>query len=134
MIQQDLIIELDREDHIKDLGVIFDENLDFGVHTVHIAERINKAYSMLWLIKRNFKEIGREAFLLLYKHLVRSHLEYCNFVWATYKKCYIDKLEKVQKRCKKMIPKLRKMHYPDRLKQLNLPTLTYRRSRGDMIV
>jgi len=100
---------------------------------MHIAERINKAYSMLWLIKRNFTEIGREAFLLLYKHLVRSHLEYCNFVWATYKKCYIDKLEKVQKRCKKMIPKLRKMHYPDRLKQLNLPTLTYRRSRGDMI-
>ena len=49
---------------IKDLGVIFDENLDFGVHTVHIAERINKAYSMLWLIKRNFKDTGREAFLL----------------------------------------------------------------------
>jgi len=53
---------------------------------------------MLWLIKRNFKDIGREAFLLLYKHLVRSHLEYCNSVWAPYKKSYIDKLEKVQKR------------------------------------
>jgi len=25
------------------------------------------------------------------------------------------------------------MHYPDRLNQLNLPTLTYRRSTGDMI-
>ena len=25
------------------------------------------------------------------------------------------------------------MHYPDRLKHLNLPTLTCRRSRGDMI-
>ena len=32
-----------------------------------------------------------------------------------------------------MIPDLRKVHYPDRLKQLNLPTLTYRMSRGDMI-
>jgi len=32
MIQQDRIIELDREDHIKDLDVIFDENLDFGMH------------------------------------------------------------------------------------------------------
>ena len=31
MIRQDRIIELDCEDHIKDLGVIFDENLDFGV-------------------------------------------------------------------------------------------------------
>ena len=41
MIQQDRIIELDREDHIKDLGVIFDENLDFGMH---IAERIIACY------------------------------------------------------------------------------------------
>jgi len=33
---------LDYEDHIKDLGVTFDEKLDFSVH---IAENINKAYS-----------------------------------------------------------------------------------------
>ena len=91
--------------YIKDLGVIFDENLDFGMH---IAERINKAYSMLWLIKRNFKDIGRGVFLLLYKHLVRSHLEYCNSVWAPYEKSYIDKLEKVQKRATKMMPEFKK--------------------------
>ena len=59
-------------------------------------------------------------------------MEYCNSVWAPYKKSYIDKLEKVQKRATKMILELRKMHYPDRLQQLNLPTLTYR-SRDDMI-
>ena len=91
MIQQDWIIELDREDYIKDLGVIFDENLDFAMH---IAERINKAYSMLWLIKRNFKDIGKEAFLLLYKHLVRSHLEYCHSVWAPYKKLILTNSRK----------------------------------------
>ena len=39
MIQQDRIIELDHEDHVKDLGVIFDENLDFGMH---IAEELIK--------------------------------------------------------------------------------------------
>jgi len=41
--------------------MIFDENVDFGMH---IAERINnyKAYSMLWLIKRNFKDIGWHFF------------------------------------------------------------------------
>ena len=83
MIQQDRIIELDHEDHIKDLGVIFDESLDFGMH---IAERINKAYSMLWLIKRNFKDIAIGRHFSLYRHLVRSHLEYCNSVWAPYKK------------------------------------------------
>ena len=44
---------LDYEDHIKDSGVAFDEKLDFSVH---IAEKINKAYRMLWLIKRNFNK------------------------------------------------------------------------------
>ena len=41
---------------------------------MHVAEKVNKAYSMLWLIKRNFKDIGAEAFVTLYKHLIRSHL------------------------------------------------------------
>jgi len=45
---------------------------------------------------------------LLYKHLVRSHLEYCNSVWAPYKKSYIDKLEKVQKRATNIIPEFKK--------------------------
>ena len=101
---------------------------------MHIAKRINKAYSMLWLIKRSFKDIGKEAFLLLYKHLVRSHLEYCHSLSASYKKTYIDKLEKVQKRATKMIPEFKKCTIlTDLIKHLNLPTLTYRRSRGDMI-
>jgi len=71
-----------RDDHIKDLGVTFDEKLDCGLH---VAEKVNKAYSMLWLIERNFKDIGAEAFVKLYKHL-RSHLEYNNSVWSPYKK------------------------------------------------
>ena len=51
-----------RDDH-KDLGVTFDEKLDFGLH---VADNVNKAYSMLWLIKTNFKDIGAEAFVTLY--------------------------------------------------------------------
>ena len=31
---------------------------------MHIAEKINKAYRMLWLIKRNFNEVGDEAFIV----------------------------------------------------------------------
>ena len=71
---------------------------------MHVAEKVNKAYSMLWLIKRNFKDIGAEAFVTLYKHLIRSHLEYNNSVWSPHKKSDIEKLERVQKRATKMIP------------------------------
>ena len=107
------------------MGVTFDEKLDFGLH---VAEKVNKAYSMLWLMKRNFKDIGAEAFVTQYKHLIRSHLEYNNSVWSPHKKSDIEKLERVQK-----IPGMPKISYPDRLRKLKLPTLTYRRARGDMI-
>jgi len=46
----------------------------------HIASQINKANSMLGLINRNFRDIKQNAFIMLYKSLVRSHLEYANSV------------------------------------------------------
>jgi len=42
-------------------------------------------------------------------------------------------LEKVQKRATKLVSSLKKLSYSERLKCLKLPTLTYRRHRGDMI-
>ena len=47
----------------------------------HISEKVNKAYTMLGIIKRNFTHISRICFVILYKSLVRSHLEYANSVW-----------------------------------------------------
>ena len=67
------------------------------------------------------------SFILLYKSMVRPHLEYANFVWCPYKIGDIKEIEKVQKRATKLIINT------DRLKRLNLPTLKYRRLRGDMI-
>ena len=61
MLQEGTKMIVQRDDHIKDLGVTFNEKLDFGLH---VAEKVNKAYSMLWLIKRNFKDIGAEAFVI----------------------------------------------------------------------
>ena len=42
---------LDQLNVINDLGVIFDSNLSFKDHITH---KINKAYSILGIIKRNF--------------------------------------------------------------------------------
>ena len=65
--------------------------------------------------------------------MVRSHLDYCSSVWSPYMKKDIEALEKVQKRATKILPQLKHMNYSDRLKACNLPTLHYRRIRGDMI-
>ena len=46
----------------------------------------------------------------------------------------IKAIERVQKRATKFVPKLKNLPYIDRLQALNLPLLSYRRKRGDMIM
>jgi hypothetical protein len=121
---------LQRINSISDLGVIFDENLKFDKH---ICEKIKKAYSILGIIKRNFRCLSQDSFIQLYKTLVRPLLEYANVVWSPYRQKYIEMIEKVQMRATKIILSNKNLTYYDRLKILNLPTMVYRRHRGDMI-
>ena len=70
---------------------------------------------------------------MLYKALVRSHLEYAGTVWSPYKIKYITALEQVWKRATKLVSKIKHLPYKDRLSKLELPTLVFRRLHGDMI-
>ena len=121
---------LENLDYIKDLGVTFDSKLKFNYH---INEKVNKSHSVLGLIYRNFNHMSSDTFVMLYKTLVRSHLEYANCVWSPYRQMDIDKTEKVQMRATRMVQQLKNLSYEARLRRLNLPTLKYRRLRGDMI-
>ena len=71
--------------------------------------------------------------MLLYKPMVRPHLEYANSVWCPYKQGDIKQLEKIQKRANKLVINLQKIPYNGRLMHLKLPTLKYRQLRGDVI-
>ena len=94
---------------------------------------MNKANSILGIIKRNFKYLSFEAFVSVYKAMVRPHLEYAVQLWSPYRKSYIEDIEKVQIRATKLIPGMRNVAYEERLRKLKLPTLKYRRLRGDII-
>ena len=52
----------------------------------HIHDKVHKAYAMLGIINRNFKYISINSFILLYKSMVRSLLDYCVSVWVPYNK------------------------------------------------
>jgi len=77
------------------------------------------AYKMVGLIKRNFKYLSISSFVLVYKNLVRSHLDNCNCVWNPYRKTDIETLEKVQKKATKILPKLSHLKYSGGLKNVN---------------
>ena len=64
---------------------------------------------------------------------MEPHLEYANAVWNPSLKKHITAIENVQRRATKYIPGLSQMSYPDRLRKIGIPTLLYRRYRGDMI-
>jgi len=77
--------------------------------------------------------MDKHTFILLCKSVLRPHVELANSVWCPFKLGDIREIEKIQKRATKLVIKLKNKLYTDRLIYLNLPTLKYRRLRGDMI-
>ena len=74
-------------------------------------------------MKRNFTYLCKDAFITLYKSLVRSHLEYAVQVWSPYTVEYIKKIEKVQMRATKQITCIKHLTYADTLSYHNhIPT------------
>ena len=115
----------------KDLGVIMGLNLKFHVHTSAVANKVNQ---VLGLIRKSFTNLNGHTLPLLYKSLVRPHLEYANVVWGPTFVTDLNIIESVQRRATRYVQDVSNLPYHDRLLHLNLPTLSYRRFRADMIM
>ena len=123
-------VELEETTCEKDLGVNIDNKLSFSEH---IDEKVNKANTIMGIVRRSFRHLDIDTFKTLYKAIVRPHLEYAVSVWNPHLRKHIRKIERVQRRATKQIPELKNLSYKERLTALKLPTLVYRRMRGDMI-
>ena len=123
-------IELESVPIEKDLGVHVDTDLKFRKQAASAAAKGNQ---MLALVRRSFGCIDRVTLPLLYKTLVRPHLEYGNLIWGPHNRADQRLIERVQRRATKLVPELKHLPYQERLTHLRLPSLYYRRRRGDMI-
>lgn len=114
----------------KDLGVLVDQDLKFSKH---VESQVNKANKILGLIRRSFTHLDKDSMRRLFTALVRPHLEFSNVVWAP--RFQKDKvlIENVLRRATKIIPGFRNLNYEQRLRKIGLPSMQYRRDRGDMI-
>ena len=114
----------------KDLGIIVDSKLGF---VQHIDSIVKKATSLSGMIKRTFSYMDKHMFKIIFTSIVRPHLEYGAVIWNPHLKKLINQIENVQRRATKFIPGFGNLTYKERLISLGLPTLVYRRYRGDMI-
>ena len=79
----------------------------------------------------NYK--SKTIMIPLFKSLVRPIIEYGNAVWCPHLRKHINLIEGVQRLFTKCVIGTKDLSYEERLKFLGLPSLEFRRFRGDLI-
>jgi len=104
-------------DDTKIFRTISDES-DIDIIQKDLDELFN--WSKLWLLKFHPDKCKVLP-------VIRMHLEYASSVSCPYRKADILCVENVRKRATKMLPSFKNMNYEERLIELKLPTLRFRR-------
>ena len=91
---------LEEKTSFEMLGFTFSSKLDRGSYIVSIAKTASKKIGALI---RYMKFLSPEVALYLYKSTIQSCMEYCCHVWAGSPSCYLELLDKLQKRIYKTV-------------------------------
>ena len=86
---------LEQKTSFKMLGLTFSSTLDWASYIVSVAKTVSKKIGSLI---RSMKFLSPEVALYLYKSTIRPCMEYCCHVWAGAPSCYLELLDKLQKR------------------------------------
>ena len=125
-----ILMELQLTQLQNDLGILFDDKLKFHDHTTKVTTKANR---ILGMIKKSFEYLDSSMLSKLFTTVVRPILEYGNAIWGPLFTLDQRKVEKVQRRATHLLPSLHDKSYNERLSILSLPSLLYRRQRGDLI-
>ena len=95
---------LEEKTYFKMLGLTFSSKLDWASYIVSIAKTASKKIGALI---HSMKFLSHEVALYLYKSTIQPCMEYCCHVWAGAPSCYLELLDKLQKRiCRTVGPSL----------------------------
>ena len=99
-----IVSVLEEKTSFKMLGLTFSSKLDWGSYIVSITKTASKKIGALI---HSMKFLSPEVALYLYKSTIRPCMEYCFHVWAGAPSCYLELLDKLQKRiCSTVGPSL----------------------------
>ena len=122
-----------RRSDVRDLGLNFDDNLNFSVHVARIASLANNRARQ---ILRVFRSLNVSSYIALYKTYVRPLLEYASEIFNPVSSSLINMLERPQRFFTRIVFKrasLPSVPYLQRLNYLSLDTLEFRRAKQDLI-
>ena len=95
--------DFEKKSSFKILGLIFSSKLDRGSYIISIAKTASKKIETL--ISSKF--LSHEVALYLYKSIIWLYMEYCCYAWVGAPSCYLELLDKPQKRwCRAAGPSL----------------------------
>jgi hypothetical protein len=117
---------IEKENNIKDLGILMSDNGTFDAHIDKVVARARR--QMGWVL-RTFATREAKLMLTLYKAIVLPLLEGCCQLWCPIDIGHIRKLEAVQRTFTYRIAGMRDFNYWRRLKELGLYSLERRRER-----
>ena len=86
---------LEEKTYFKMLGLTFSSKLDWGSYIVSIVKTASKKIGALIC---SMKFLSPEVALHFYKSTIWPCMEYCCHVWAGAPSCYLELLDKLQKR------------------------------------
>ena len=115
---------------IKDLGIIMSNDMRFKTE---IEKSVNKARQKMGLILRTFRTRDQNIMLMLYKAIIRPHLEYGTILAYPTTIKESSRMEGVQRTFTSKIPSLQQYNYWNRLKKLKIFSLDRRRERFTII-
>ena len=99
----------------------------------HINKAVWNSNQTVGIIKRTFTFLTKCDLVSIYEALVRPHLEYGNVIWYPLLKRQSAAVEEVQRRSTRLVEEICHFHCEDQLRYLDLPTLSMRRTSGDLI-
>ena len=89
-----------RENVVKFLGIIVDEQLSFKHHIENISRKFAIGLGFLY---RGREVLDCKELQLLYNSVLLPHLTYCNLVWGINYPTNLNKLQQLQKRAARVI-------------------------------
>ena len=109
---------LEEKSSFKMLGLTFSSKLNWGSYIISTAKIASKKIGALI---RSMKFLSPEVALYLYKSTIRPCMEYCCHIWDGAPSCYLELLDKLQKRmCRIVAPSLEPLAHRRNVASLSL--------------